>query len=236
MLEIVQFNFEKVPIDWYYDKTNMLWSCLKGVCDSLRLNQKKAKQRMDPKGMTTTPTMTTMGEQDMVYINEPNLYRLIIKSRRPEARRFEKWLFEEVLPSIRKKGYYSTQDGKPNELDFNIEKIVDNSERVRKDLAYQLKMVGVVQKSVERIETNINALSGNSKVSSPIRYLTIKMYFMENLLDFDKGKLISLGKKLAKEFREEYICSPAWTYDDEKHPINWYPEQFIEDHIFEERH
>ncbi|SUU98702.1 BRO-N domain-containing protein [Avibacterium paragallinarum] len=45
----------------------------------------------------------------MVYINEPNLYRLIIKSRKPEAEPFEAWVFEEVLPQIRKTGKYSSE-------------------------------------------------------------------------------------------------------------------------------
>ena len=43
----------------------------------------------------------------MVYINEPNLYRLIIKCQKPEAEPFETWVMEEVLPSIRKTGGYS---------------------------------------------------------------------------------------------------------------------------------
>ena len=42
----------------------------------------------------------------MIYINEPNLYRLIIHSRLPAAEKFEKWVFEEVLPAIRQNGCY----------------------------------------------------------------------------------------------------------------------------------
>lgn len=42
----------------------------------------------------------------MTYINEPNLYRLIIKSRKPAAEAFEEWVMETVLPTIRKTGGY----------------------------------------------------------------------------------------------------------------------------------
>ncbi|HDR8052111.1 TPA: phage antirepressor [Bacillus cereus] len=42
------------------------------------------------------------------FINEPNLYRLIVKSKLPQAEQFEKWVFEEVLPTIRKHGAYMT--------------------------------------------------------------------------------------------------------------------------------
>lgn len=45
---------------------------------------------------------------DKKFINEPNLYRLIVKSKLPQAEQFEKWVFEEVLPSIRKHGAYMT--------------------------------------------------------------------------------------------------------------------------------
>lgn len=45
--------------------------------------------------------------QEMTFINEGNLYRLIIKSRKPEAARFEAWVCDEVLPTIRKTGSYA---------------------------------------------------------------------------------------------------------------------------------
>lgn len=45
-----------------------------------------------------------------LLINEPNIYRLIIKSKLPSAEKFEDWLFEEVVPSIRNKGYYGKID------------------------------------------------------------------------------------------------------------------------------
>lgn len=45
-------------------------------------------------------------EQESLFIPESDIYRLIIKSKLPSAERFEKWLMEEVLPSIRKTGGY----------------------------------------------------------------------------------------------------------------------------------
>lgn len=52
---------------------------------------------------------TNGGDQEMSFIPEGDVYRLIIRSNLPEAVRFEKWLFEEVLPSIRKHGGYLTE-------------------------------------------------------------------------------------------------------------------------------
>ena len=50
--------------------------------------------------------LTNGGKQDMILIPEGDIYRLIIKSKLPQAEKFERWVFEEVLPSIRKDGGY----------------------------------------------------------------------------------------------------------------------------------
>lgn len=53
---------------------------------------------------------TPGGEQEVIVINEPGLYRLIMRSNKPEAERFQDWVTEEVLPSIRQYGYYIAVD------------------------------------------------------------------------------------------------------------------------------
>lgn len=64
------------------------------------------RQHCKDKGTVKHRTPTTSGDQDMLLINEPNVYRLIVKSTLPAAEKFEAWLFEEVVPSIRKTGGY----------------------------------------------------------------------------------------------------------------------------------
>ena len=53
---------------------------------------------------------TTSGDQTMTFIPEGDVYRLIVHSRLPSAERFEKWVFDEVLPGIRKHGAYITKE------------------------------------------------------------------------------------------------------------------------------
>lgn len=62
------------------------------------------------RGVTKRDTPTSSGVQSMSYINEGDLYRLIIKSKLPSAERFETWVFDEVLPMIRKTGGYISND------------------------------------------------------------------------------------------------------------------------------
>lgn len=62
------------------------------------------------KGALKRGTLTDRGMQQLLYIPEGDVYRLIIHSKLPSAERFERWVFDEVLPSIRKHGAYITPE------------------------------------------------------------------------------------------------------------------------------
>ncbi|WP_279586531.1 BRO-N domain-containing protein, partial [Histophilus somni] len=73
----------------------------------LGLNRRSAETfNLNEKGCNNIATLTKGGEQIITFINEPNLYRIIFKSRKAEAVEFQNWVFEEVLPQIRKTGKY----------------------------------------------------------------------------------------------------------------------------------
>lgn len=81
--------------------------CLTDICKALELTQpSKVKERLNEKGVRSIPTLTKGGEQKLLYINEPNLYKTIFQSRKESAERFTDWVTSEVLPSIRKNGGY----------------------------------------------------------------------------------------------------------------------------------
>jgi prophage antirepressor-like protein len=65
----------------------------------------------DEKGRQIVPTLG--GDQEMTVINESGLYSAILKSRKPEAKAFKKWVTSEVLPSIRKTGSYTAPTAQP---------------------------------------------------------------------------------------------------------------------------
>lgn len=62
------------------------------------------------KGVTKRDTLTNGGLQSVSFIPEGDIYRLIIKSKLPNAQKFESWVMDEVLPTIRKHGVYMTND------------------------------------------------------------------------------------------------------------------------------
>jgi prophage antirepressor-like protein len=81
------------------------WFIAKDVCDILEITRVSDALRDFPqneKGAVSTRTLG--GKQEMLTVNEPGLYRLIFQSRKPEAEKFKAWVFNEVLPAIRKTG------------------------------------------------------------------------------------------------------------------------------------
>ncbi len=67
---------------------------------------KAIKLHCNSEGWVNCPVLTNGGTQQVKYINEGNLYRLIVSSKLPQAEKFERWIFDEVLPSIRHNGGY----------------------------------------------------------------------------------------------------------------------------------
>ena len=83
------------------------WFVAVDVCDALTINNNRmALERLDEdeKGVSSIDTLG--GIQDLSIINESGLYSLILTSRKPEAKKFKKWVTSEVLPAIRKTGRY----------------------------------------------------------------------------------------------------------------------------------
>ncbi|WP_432720522.1 phage antirepressor [Staphylococcus shinii] len=70
---------------------------------------KAIKQHTKLKGWANHLVPSMGGNQNKKFIDEGNLYRLITNSKLPQAEEFEEWVFEEVLPSIRKHGIYATE-------------------------------------------------------------------------------------------------------------------------------
>lgn len=86
------------------------WFVLADVCKVLELSSPhKVAERLDgdEKGRNQIPTLG--GVQEMAVVNESGLYAVILRSDKPQAKPFRKWVTSEVLPSIRKHGSYSVQ-------------------------------------------------------------------------------------------------------------------------------
>ena len=102
---VFQFNGTAVRI--HKDENNEPWFVAKDVCNVLDMARHQDSTRyLDDDEKSMCLINTPSGEQEMVIINESGLYSLILRSRKPEAKAFKKWVTSEVLPAIRKQGGY----------------------------------------------------------------------------------------------------------------------------------
>lgn len=86
------------------------WFVAVDVCEALTIgNSRMATERLDDDEKGVSSIDTPSGTQQMTVINESGLYSLILGSRKPEAKRFKKWVTSEVLPAIRRTGKYEAK-------------------------------------------------------------------------------------------------------------------------------
>lgn len=141
--------------------------CLKDVCDSLELRVNDVIKRTgchpDTIGVSNeiishgTPTGISK-EVDMYFVTEPDLYRVIFQSRKSSARKFQDWVFEEVLPTLRKEGSYSMTQSKQPLASYQIEDPIERAKRwieeqqhtraLKAQAEQQAQTIGIQQKEL----------------------------------------------------------------------------------------
>jgi prophage antirepressor-like protein len=89
-----------------------VWWILKDVCEVLELMEPhKVSARLDEDDRTLIPVIDSIGRnQETTIVNESGLYEVILRSDKPEAKKFKHWITHEVLPSIRKHGVYAKEE------------------------------------------------------------------------------------------------------------------------------
>ena len=155
---------------------------------------KAIKQHSKEDGWVVCPVIDNMGRaQQAKFITEGNVYRLIAHSKLPGAERFERWVFDEVLPSIRKHGAYMTSEA--------IEKALTSPDFLIQ-LATQLKEEKIArEKAEQKIIEQEPFVNFANKVSDSSNL--IDMGKMAKLL---KDEHINIGRnRLFKWLREEGI-------------------------------
>lgn len=81
------------------------WFVAADVCRALEIDRSQSR-RLDEDEKGVYSIHTPGGAQDVTIVNEPGLYSLVLRSRKPEAKAFKRWITHEVIPSIRKTGGY----------------------------------------------------------------------------------------------------------------------------------
>jgi prophage antirepressor-like protein len=109
-MSIVQFSFESSSIRTLGDAISPLFVAADVAAILGYGSTKDATRILDDDEKQTVSIDTNGGKQSMTAVTESGLYAMIFKSKRPEAKRFRKWVTSEVLPAIRKTGRYEAQE------------------------------------------------------------------------------------------------------------------------------
>lgn len=113
----LSLNFEGHAVR-VIDRGGEPWWVAKDVCDALGIKDASdAVKGLDDDEKAGSPVnsgRTQGGNPNALIINESGLYSLILRSRKPEAKRFKRWVTHEVLPAIRKTGSYAMPQATPN--------------------------------------------------------------------------------------------------------------------------
>ena len=177
MQELTIFNYEEKQI-----RTIMIngepWFVLRDVCDTLEVNNSSdvaARLDEDEKGVDIIDTLG--GKQELTIISESGLYSTILISRKPEAKKFKRWITHDVIPAIRKTGSYSVEQ-------YNLPK----------DYLSALKAL------VASEETKQQLLEQNQKHEETIAILAPKAEFFDSVansktaIDMSKAaKVLNMG-------------------------------------------
>ncbi|WP_334472221.1 BRO-N domain-containing protein [Arsenophonus sp. PmNCSU2021_1] len=91
------------------------WFCLNDVCKALTVinSSDLLSKQLDKAGVEKIYLRSDGQRRQFAFVNEPNLYRVIFRSNKPEPKQFQDWVFNEVLPSIRKTGKYEHPQPRP---------------------------------------------------------------------------------------------------------------------------
>ena len=202
MTDIQIFNYQNNEVRTV-ELNGEPWFVLKDVCEVLGIaDHKVTARRLDADEVCQTPLTDSMGrQQETSIINESGLYNVILRSDKPEAKPFRKWVTSEVLPSIRKHGAYMTPQ--------TLQAAILNPDTMIQ-LCQQLKA-----------EQNKNAVltAANSQLTVEKQIMQPKADYFDDLVD---RNLLTNFRETAKELGikpkafVDWLLSKKYIYRDQK--------------------
>lgn len=201
--EIQRFDFRGASLRTLTDEEGEPWFVLKDCMSILDLgNPTETVKMFDDDEFSTTEVIDSIGRRQQAYIiSEPGLYRLVMRSRKPEAKEFQRWVTHEVLPQIRKTGGY-----------------IPTSE-TDDDMTILAKAVMIGQRTMEAQKQQI------ASQQSRIDELQPKASAWDNFVDIDdalsvrdSAKLLSnLGRPVGQTELFEWLDRHEWIFRENKH-------------------
>ncbi|MFA6012770.1 MAG: BRO family protein [Desulfobacteraceae bacterium] len=130
-MDITIFSYQEKEVRTITDENGDPWWVAKDACDVLELSDVSMSLNGLEDDEKLIQTLLVSGQNRSVWtINEPGLYSLVIRSNKPEAKKFKRWITHEVLPAIRKTGIYSAQHKIPQTLAQALQLAADQARQI----------------------------------------------------------------------------------------------------------
>lgn len=210
------FNFEKKEVRTVLINDE-IWFVAKDICDVLTIqNSSRAIEEQLDEDEKLKYVLSTPGQnREMWVINESGAYALIIRSNKPEAKKFRKWLTSEVIPSIMKTGSYSV------EKQLSPAEFLLQQAQMLVDLEQKQREQGEKISNISRKLENFNGETG---------YRTIVAYCNEHKIDAPLKMARIYGQKIASYCKDNSL--PIGKIPDERWGmVNSYPVKVLKEFV-----
>jgi prophage antirepressor-like protein len=210
-LNIIPFDYESKQVRVIQDEYGKPWWIATDICEILGLsNPSEALRGLDDDEKSTL--RISEGGPERNIINEPGLYSLIIRSNKPEAKKFKRWITHEVLPEIRKTGKY--------EIDTlsEIDLIIKSAQALKKIEAKQIEH----DNRLSTLEAKSHQNSGQTG------YWTITAWSKLNKLSLTLDEAMHKGRE-AVGLSKEWGAEIGKVHDERFGVVNSYREDVLEE-------
>lgn len=191
---------------------NEPWFVAKDVAQILSFDHTPTMTRTldeDEKGVHIIHTPG--GDQRMTIINEPGLYSVILKSRKPEAKQFKRWITHEVIPSIRKHGAYMTPE-KIEEVLTDLDTIIKLATTLKEERQKRLE----AEKTIEQQKPKVLFANAVETSESSVLIGELAKILRQNGIDIGQNRLFRWLREngyLCKQRGENYNLPTQYAMD-----------------------
>lgn len=214
------------------------WFVAKDVCDALGVDTRNIRRDLDEDEVSTFAQVGAnlsncevgpeQGGRSPLLISEPGFYKLVLKSRKPEAKAFQRWVTHEVLPALRRDGAYVASDGTEDDATLMARALIAANRTIeanRRALKQQRERIAVLVEDTERMrpmadyaETTLDAV-GCITITDAARQLkqqdpTIGQRRLFGLLRADGLMCLHSNQATSKAIERDYLRNVQKTYLD----------------------
>ena len=203
--EIQTFSFNALTLRTLTDEHGDPWFFGKDACDILNIDTNHLRDALDEDEITNlrNPEVWNQPGRAPLIVSEPGLYKLIMRSRKPEAKEFQRWVTHEVLPTIRKTGGYIPATEAESDEDI-----------LAKAVLIAQKTIDLKNRQLQAKDARIMELEPKAKALDDFTNVP------DTLLVRDAAKLLSnAGTPIGEKELREWLTQHDWIY---RHAGTWW--------------